>query len=185
MNILIEHPGHRVTYRPDTTWEKNGGDFYPQDDISRLFFSPVLYARILKPGRSIVPRFAHRHYDSAGYGLLFYDGEKIEAGGLTSFSEASCIDRTSFLPYPAPEIPLGGVYRIECNGKEVFQGNGGSTTALEASLVHISSHIYLRTGDMVCLELSPAAFLAERSEGDLRIKGMLDGTPLFEFQVIV
>ena len=72
MNIIVKTFVGNVIVRPDTTWEKDNEDIYPQDFIETLSFTPVLFARISKPGKSVGLRFASRYYDSANYGLLLY-----------------------------------------------------------------------------------------------------------------
>ena len=61
MNIIVKTYAGNIIVRPDTTWEKDNEDFYPQDFIRTLTYTPVLFARISKPGKSVglgvVPRY--------------------------------------------------------------------------------------------------------------------------------
>lgn len=58
MNIIVKTSSGHITVRPDTTWEKDNEDFYPPEFVDELTYSPVLFARILKPGRSVGRKFA-------------------------------------------------------------------------------------------------------------------------------
>lgn len=53
MNIIVKTASGKYIVRPDTTWEKDNEDFFPPDYISKISFTPVLFARISKPGKSI------------------------------------------------------------------------------------------------------------------------------------
>ena len=57
MNIIVRtYGGHYVT-RPDTTWEKDNEDFFPPDFTESFEWTPVVFARVCKPGRSVGARF--------------------------------------------------------------------------------------------------------------------------------
>ena len=124
MNIIVKTFGGNVIVRPDTTWEKDNEDIYPQDFIETLSFTPVLFARISKPGKSVGLRFASRYYDSANYGLLLYP-ENLLCGGEEDFACASCIDHTSFLPAPLYQkcvfgIRTGDLVAIELDSRRML-----------------------------------------------------------------
>jgi len=96
---IVKTYSGRVIVRPDTSWEKDNEDFYPQDFVDRISFTPVVFARICKPGKSIGIKFAERYYDGINCGILLYPEDLID-GSAEGFACASCIDHTSFLPFP-------------------------------------------------------------------------------------
>ena len=110
--------------RPDTTWEKDNADFFPPEFVEQLTFSPVVFARILKPGRSVVRRFASRYYDAVNFGVLLYPENLLDASS-ESFATASCLDHTSFLPTPMYNpVTLGeegNSFILKHNGKTIFE----------------------------------------------------------------
>ena len=53
MNIVVFSSDSNVFVRPDTTWERDNEDLYVPEFINTLSWTPVLFARISKPGRSI------------------------------------------------------------------------------------------------------------------------------------
>ena len=186
MNIIVRtFSGHYVT-RPDTTWEKDNEDFFPPDFVGRLDFSPVLFARICKPGRSVGRRFASRYYDSVNYGILLYPADHI-GDGPECFAEALTLDHTSFLPAPlltAGELS-GRAFSITKDGTEIFSLRMSSSEiseAVEKAISEATSRIYIRTGDLIAIELSPASYLACRSAGNFEISGSLDGQAFMSFK---
>ena len=99
MIIIVKTAAGSIITRPETSWERNGTDFYPQEFIEAAACTPVVYARIGKSGRSVAARFAGRYYDSFGYGALLYP-ENLLDGSPESIACASCIDHSSYLAGP-------------------------------------------------------------------------------------
>ena len=99
MNIVVLNAAGHTVVRPDTTLKKSSDDFYAPDFINRVSWSPVLFARISKPGKYIAAKFASRHYDCINYGMLLYPEDFID-GGEDGYARACCFDHTSFLPSP-------------------------------------------------------------------------------------
>lgn len=173
--------------RPDTTWEKDNEDFFPPDFVDRLDFSPVLFARVCKPGRCVGARFASRYYDSVNYGILLYPADHID-DGPECFAESLTLDHTSFLPAPLRTVgELSGIdFSLQKNGTEIFSAGKSAaeiTAMVEKSLTEVTSRIYIRTGDLIAIELSPVSYLATRTEGNFGISGTLDGHPFMSFNV--
>ena len=108
MNIVVFSSDSNVFVRPDTTWERDNEDLYVPEFINTLSWTPVLFARISKPGRSISSKFASRYYDGIGYGVLLYP-EDLISKGPEGFASACCVDHTSFLTFPTyPPTRLDG-----------------------------------------------------------------------------
>ena len=187
MNIIVStFNGHYVT-RPDTTWEKDNEDFFPPDFVGRLDFSPVLFARICKPGRSVGLRFASRYYDSVNYGILLYPADHI-GDGPEFYAEALTLDHTSFLPAPMRAVSelSGRPFSIMKDGTGIFSGSLSSTEiagTVEKAISEATSRIYIRTGDLVAVELAPVSHLADRSEGNFGLAGAIDNHPFMSFKV--
>ena len=187
MNILVKTYSGHIVSRPDTTWEKDNEDFFPPDFVGRLDFSPVLFARICKPGRSVGARFASRYYDSVNYGILLYPADHMHEGP-ECYAESLTLDHTSFLP--APLLPVGELsgagFALMKNGTDIFSAKLSAaeiTAMVEKSLKEVTSRIYIRTGDLIAIELSPVSYLATRIEGNFGISGTLDGHPFMSFNV--
>ena len=51
MNIIVKTASGHIIVRPDTTWEKDNEDVFPQDFIDTLTFAPVMFARVCKSGQ--------------------------------------------------------------------------------------------------------------------------------------
>ncbi len=169
MNIAVLSSSGKVFVRPDTTWERDNEDFYVPEFIDRISFTPVLFARVSKPGRSVSSRFADRYFDGAGFGVLLYPEDMID-GSAEGFACASCIDHTSFLPFPVSErkaeygdavIARDGtpLMAIPLPGEDVIRN------AVEA----VTRSCYIRTGDIIAIELQPRQALCSRRDCRVRI----------------
>lgn len=163
MNIIVKTYNGKIISRPDTSWEKDSEDFYPPDFIESITLSPVIFARICKPGKRVCLKFAGRYYDSFGYGVLLYP-ENLIGGEPEDFACASCIDHTSFLPFPLNEKGKERAgFILYKNGKKIFQQEADIGDLIEKSICEASERTCLRTGDFVAIELAQRGFTTENS----------------------
>lgn len=188
MNIIVKTSAGNCIVRPDTTWEKDNEDFFPPDYIGELSFTPVLFARITKPGKSIGLRFASRYYNLISCGMLLYP-ENLMDGSPEAFAAASCIDHTSFLSDPLfdkGELGLRG-FRILAGESEIFrtEDNIMSAALIENALSEASTRVYMRTGDIIAAELAPRTHLCGRSDGNICAKGFFGEDKVLDFNIIV
>ena len=194
MNIVLKTASGHVIVRPDTTWEKDNDDLYLPDFVDTLSFTPILFVRMSRPGRSIRKEFAGRYYDSFGYGLLFYP-EELDDGSAEGFAAASCLDKTSILPSPLYNMVVlgneGNVFRLEKEGKEIFSCEAFKESAVrtvadvDTLIEEVTSHVSVRTGDMVAIELAPRQVIYNREEGNRSIQGHFCENEIISFQIIV
>lgn len=187
MNILVKTYSGKIISRPDTTWEKDSEDFFPQDFVDSISFSPVLFARICKPGKSVQKRFASRYYDSVNFGILLYPEDLID-GSPEGFACASCLNHTSFMPVPlfSPDVlSETDNLSISRNGKEIYNGTGCSRELIEDALSEATSRIYIRTGDFIAIELASRKILNSRTMGNAHIVSKYNGNPLLDFNIII
>lgn len=186
MNIIVKTFGGNVIVRPDTTWENDNEDIYPQDFIETLSFTPVLFARISKPGKSVGLRFTSRYYDSANYGLLLYP-ENLLRGGEEDFACASCIDHTSFLPAPLYQKCVfgttGNEFILSKDGKEIFRTSTEGLAKIEEAIEEATRKIYIRTGDLIAIELDSRKMLYDRAEGVVNIHGTFCDNEIVSFNI--
>lgn len=186
MNIITQTYSGKYIVRPDTTWERDNEDFYPPEFISALSFTPVLFARISKPGRSISKQFASRYYDSVSLGILLYP-EDLLGHSEEDFACASCLDHTSFLPFPAigkAEFNWNAPYDVSRNGTPVFHSGPISADMIETAIAESTKYIYIRSGDILALELQPRKLLCSRQDGNILISSVIGGQPRNNFSII-
>lgn len=172
--------------RPDTTWEKDNENFYPPEFVDELTYSPVLFARILKPGRSVGRKFASRYYDSVGFGVLLYP-EKMLDGTPESYAQAICLDHTSFLPTPMfqpQRLEEDGRFSLFRNEVELFTFDRPSLNMIEDALVEATKLLYIRTGDLIAVELSARTPLTNRTDSVTHITGTFGQDKVLDFQII-
>ena len=187
MNIVVlSHEGNVLT-RPDTTWEKDNEDLFVPDFVHAFKYSPVLFARINKPGRSIGEKFAVRYYDAIGYGIFLYPEDLLHKGNQ-GWACASCLDHTSFLPHPLfSPLTLGhdtNFFELFKDGKSIFKTVSMSKELIENAICATSRVCYLRCGDFVAIELSEIKELCKSSEKKSRITATYCDNPTIDFQII-
>ena len=187
MNIPVITSNGKIIVRPDTTWERDNEDVYLPEFVDSLSWTPVFFVRVSKPGRSIGEKFASRYYDAVGYGVLLYPENLID-GSEEGFACASCLDKTSFLPFPLYNPVTLGVdgneFVLRCADRELFRSSAGSRSLAERALVEVSRRCYLRTGDLVAVELQAREKLLTRTEGSARVEGTYCENPTVDFKVI-
>ena len=170
MNIIVKTASGHIIVRPDTTWEKDNEDVFPQDFINTLTFAPVMFARVCKPGKCIGARFAN-----------------LIGTGSEDFAAASCIDHTSFLPAPLYQKCVAqnteNEFVLMREGSEIFRTNARGTGSLEAALTEASGRIYLRTGDLVAVELSSRIHLWSREDGIVNVQGTFCENQIIDFNI--
>ena len=167
MNIIVRTCSGKYIVRPDTTWERDSEDFYPPEFIDGLSWVPVLFARISRPGRSVGERFADRYFDGVGYGLLLYPDDLMD--GECGLACASCLDHTSFLPFPVKE-------KTELSSEE--------SAMIESAIEEATRYIYIRPGDIIAIELCGRTPLCRRENGTFSYVSDFQGKTLPEFKIV-
>lgn len=188
MNIVVLNACSNTIVRPDTTLKKNSDDLYVPEFVNSISWSPVFFVRISKPGKYIAPRFVERHYDSVNYGILLYPEDFID-GNEEGYAMASCMDHTSFLPFPMYNKSLLGNpnNKVEFlkNGNSIFSSDFAPVECVETILEKVSKICYLRTGDLACMELQQRQKLCSREEGEIcHVSGTCCGNYLMDFKII-
>ena len=186
MNIIVKTLSGHITVRPDTTWEKDNEDFYPPEFVEELTYSPVLFARVMKPGRSVGKKFAARYYDSVGYRMILYP-ENLLDGTPEGYAQAICLDHTSFLPSPAfppQKLETGGRFSLFRDGSELFTFGQPSMSMIEDAIVQATRLLYIRTGDLIAIELDARMPLAARQNARTHVTGTFGHDKVLDFQII-
>lgn len=174
MNILTRTYSGRIVCRPDTTWEKDNEDFYPPQFVEALGYAPVFFAHILKPGRSVQKKFAGRYFDGVGFGILLYPRNIMDCSP-EGFAEALCLDKTSYLPAPCialseySSLPSETGFILKKNERELFRCALPPLGMAEDAIVQASRLAYIRTGDIIAIELAARSPLTQKSEGRIMI----------------
>lgn len=188
MNIIVRTYSGKYIVRPDTTWERDNEDLFVPEFVSDLSWTPVLFARVSKPGRSVGERFGERYYDGIGYGVLLYPEEMLD-GSEEGFACASCLDHTSFLPFPVIDKKTGfeGKFILETvEGEDtgtLFKTDGADPGCIRKAIAEATRFIYIRIGDLIAIELQPRQHLCCNKEKPMNIKGRLDESNLIDFRI--
>ena len=190
MNIVVKTASGRCIVRPDTTWEKDNENFFPPEFVNSLSWSPVLTARISKPGRSVGDKFAGRYYDEINYGVLLYPDDMLD-GSDEGYAQACCLDHTSFLPspgFPKDMLGKGEEFRLflDKSGTEemIFSHSGADDLTIRTAIAEMTRFVYIRTGDLLAIELQPRRPLCLRSDGEVCLSGTFGWTEIIDFRII-
>lgn len=184
MNILVNTADKRIVVRPDTTWERDNEDLFLPEFVDAVSWSPVLFARVSKPGRSVGLKFADRYYDSVGYGVLLYPENMID-GSEAGYASACCLDHTSFLPAPLYEKKdVGGLFTLRADGEEIFSYSEGTAAMIEKALCEATKFCYIRVGDLVAIELQSRKLLKDRKDGGSHLTGSFGMNDIIDFNII-
>lgn len=177
MNIVTKTYSGRYIVRPDTTWERDCEDFFPPEEVDVLSYTPVLFARVSKPGRSVGQAFADRYYDAIGVGVLLYPQCMLD-GSAEGFACASCMDHTSFLPYPLfnkVTLGQGNEFRLTVHkdgkpARKAFAFSEATAEMVESAIAGATKYVYIRIGDLVAIELAPRKRLCCRADGTVEVR---------------
>lgn len=186
MNILVQTAEGKIVVRPDTTWEKDNEDLYIPEFVESLSWSPVIFAKISKPGRSVGLKFADRYYDGVSFGVLLYPENLID-GSEAGFACACCLDHTSFLPYPVAEKSLlekGADFSLCKDGKEIYKSEVQGSHIIEEAIVEATKFCYIRTGDIIAIELKPRGPLCCRADRRCDLSGSLCNNKVLDFKIV-
>lgn len=185
MNIIARPYGSDRCYcRPDTTLQKENRDLYCPDNVKRISWAPVLFARIAKAGKFVGEKFASRYYDGLNFGALFYFHD--ESPSELAFT--SCADHTSLLPFPLynPVVMENerNSFVFRKDDEVLYTCQAAGVKAIEEAIIQASQTTSLRIGDLIAIELAPVSILAERKGGDLHVDGAFCENGIFSFRII-
>lgn len=185
MNILVKTFGGHIVARPDTSWEKDNEDFYPQDFVHSLSYTPVLFAKVSKPGRSVSAKFAYRYWQEYGFGVLLYPDD-LQDGSPEGFAQASCLDHSSFLPDALMDKSLlpQARFALAKDAEELFICTGRLSEEMDKAIEEVTARIYIRIGDIIAIELAPAAPLMSAKEASCRVTGSYKGKSDIDFKIL-
>lgn len=191
MNIIVRTYGDKCYCRPDTSWEREDKDLFSPDSVSSYLYTPVIFARISKAGKCVGLKFAERYYDSVGYGMLLYAGDLFD-GSPMSYAAASCLDHTSFLPFPMyGKQAIDGRedrFILRKDGQEIFGTAEGDSGIIENAISGTSGLVSLRIGDMIAIELAEPEMLVSKKDlpagKSVEISGEYGGKEVFRFNII-
>ena len=188
MNIVVKTYSGRCIVRPDTTWERDNEDLYLPEFVTKVSYAPVLFARVSKPGRSVGEKFAPRYFDGIGFGVLLYPEDMID-GSPEGYAEASCLDHTSFLPFPVYNtLTLGyedNTFELFKDEEKIFSYSEGTPEMIARAISEVTRFVYIRIGDIVAIELSERKPLCCTSDGRVTLRSTWCDNESMKFDIIM
>lgn len=188
MLIAVKTFSGKVIVRPDNTRVKDGEDVYMPEFVSRLEWTPVIYTRIIRPGRSISKKFADRYWDSFNVGILLFPADLID-GSEEGYACASCLDHSSLL-----NLEFHGVKEqskeynkivISKNENVLFSDTIDVRERILNSIADVSRFCWLREGDLLAVEIRPREALCDMKNSPFQISGTMDGQTVFDKKIIL
>ena len=158
MNIAVVRTSGSYYFRPDTTLNRESLDYYLPDGVEELTLVPCLYSKVIKAGKCISSKYALRHIDNFGFGVL------LDAVGGDP-QEAVCMDATSYLSgdtLPLAEIE-NAAFEVSVNGEPQFSREGFGAGMLTDALVTVSRKSSLRATDLLAVCL-PASIILHKGD---------------------
>lgn len=152
MNIVLFNNNSKFYYfRPDISLNRDCNDYFCPEGINELAAIPFIYIKMERAAKAVSAKFASRYYKNAGYGLI------LNAKGLetpeepASWNTARSLDNTLYI---TPAIPLE---RFECSGCPTEM-----TELFNRKIEEITKFSSLRTGDLVCMEMTDRETIYEK-----------------------
>ena len=156
MNILVRRSDGLISVRPDSSLQRTPQDYYAPDWAGEILAAPVFYTKVSRAGKAVRPEFAGRYISGGGFGVLLYASALPE-------SEASILDGTTYIC--PPEVEQGAALRLRIDGSTVFEGAAPDAEELAELVCRASARCYIRTGDLLCTELS----------APLKVRSLIEG----------
>ena len=149
MNIAVVRTSGSYYFRPDTTLNREALDYYLPDGVGEVALTPCIYSKVIKAGKCISQKFALRHIDNFGFGVL------LDAAGAEP-QEATCMDATSYLS--GDTLPFSGIgdaaFEVSVKGEPVFSSSSAFDAGmLTEALAFVTRRSSVRATDLlaVCL----------------------------------
>lgn len=190
MNILIRRKkDDKIYFRPDTSLNRECSDIYVPEDISELYYSPIIFTIITKAGKYISPKFISRYFDSFSFGILLYEGEGIKN---EDYACSSCLDKSSIISSKIfhEEDLKDKSFIIKSLDKDIYTYTSTDLKELESAICCGSICTSLRIGDIVALELErPKSLVVKNKVGnedcdETRIETEFGGINDIDFKII-
>ena len=188
MNIIARTYEGKTVTRPDTTWKRGDDASFLPEFVDRVSWTPVVFARICKAGRSVSEKFADRYFDGIGFGVLLY-AENLIDGSTEGFCEASCLDHSSFLCWPVyDKITLGvedNLFELFKDGEPLFSCKSPDASLIRNTIARVTGFCYIRSGDFVVQELATRQPLIAGRDTSCHVSGTFCGNYAIDFKVVL
>jgi len=161
VNILtVGHDYTLFKFRSDSTMTRSQENYYLPDYVKSISFTPIVFFRCSRPGKSVEERFAHRYIDAFGYGILLNPSLSDDITSNREFI-ASALDFTSIIPLETHPISDYGFYpsfkplMLSVNGHVILESPVHPTyDRIRQMIAGITRFAATRTGDLIAYELT-------------------------------
>ena len=118
--------------------------------------------------------------------MLLYPENMLD-GTPEGYAQAICLDNTSFLPsptFPPQSLEADTRFSLFRNDVELFTFDNPSLNMIEDALVQATKLLYIRTGDLIAIELADRKPLATRLDANTHVTGTFCHDKIIDFQII-
>ena len=170
--------------KPDSALLKDNKPFFLPDFSKEIHHEIELVIKIIRLGKNIETKFAHRYYDEIGLGIDFtardLQRQLIEKG--LPWEKAKAFDSSAVLGKFIPKDELGDLghilFSLKRNGEVVQSGDSQLMIfPFDTIIEHVSKYVTLKIGDLIYTG-TPAGVgpvgIGDRLEGYMVEKKMFD-----------
>lgn len=170
--------------KPDSALLKDNKPFFLPDFSKEIHHEIELVIKIIRLGKNIEAKFAHRYYDEIGLGIDFtardLQRQLIEKG--LPWEKAKAFDSSAVLGKFIPKDELGDLghilFSLKRNGEVVQSGDSQLMIfPFDTIIEHVSKYVTLKIGDLIYTG-TPAGVgpvgIGDRLEGYMVEKKMFD-----------
>lgn len=184
-----EVPGEPVFFmKPDSSLLRNNDPFYIPGWTTDVHHEIELVLKIIRIGKNIEKRFAHRYYHEIGLGIDFTARDvqqKLKEKGLP-WEKAKAFDQAAVLGesfIKKEELADAGniQFKLKVNGNTVQDGNSNLMIfSFDDIVSYVSQFVTLKIGDLIYTG-TPAG-VGPVKIGD-RLEGFLEDKKLLDFEI--
>ena len=184
-NAVEEEPV--IFLKPDTALLNNNQDFYLPDFSKDIHYETEVVVKIIKAGKHIDEKFAHRYYDSISLGVDFTarDLQSVLKSKGLPWERAKSFDGSAVIGRFISLADAGAIqnlnFSMELNGQQVQAANTSEMIfSVDKVISFVSRFITLKTGDLIFTGTPQGVGPVK---ADDRLVGRLGEYEMFNFQV--
>ena len=152
-NAVEEEPV--IFLKPDTALLNNNQDFYLPDFSKDIHYETEVVVKIIKAGKHIDEKFAHRYYDSISLGVDFTarDLQSVLKSKGLPWERAKSFDGSAVIGRFISLADAGAIqnlnFSMELNGQQVQAANTSEMIfSVDKVISFVSRFITLKTGEI-------------------------------------
>lgn len=176
-----------IFLKPDTAILKDNKPFYIPDFSTDIHYEVEVVLKIVKEGKHISEKFAHKYYEELGLGIDFTarDIQNVHKANGLPWELAKAFDHSAaisnFIPKSTIEDLNNLQFELSINGENRQNGNTRDLIfSFEKIIAFVSQYITLKKGDFIFTGTPEG--VGQVKSGD-KLEGWLEGQQLLNFDI--